>query len=218
MSASLAAALAGPSAARAQEVNLASLDDAPANRVYVRAGAEHAFVAAVGYARAVRWPGRCVLLSGELAAPWAGLDASDFRLRAGLLVPVAALGRWRLAGTVSPTLRGTENELGRMTSLGADLGAAAGHYAARWFLAAEVGFDWALATHVAHGALYRQAVHADARDGWYSSPGGNFRLGLQAGASFGPVDLALRAGQHRDVGGAAPLLPFYGTLALGARW
>src|SRR5262249_13167855 len=57
--------------ARAQEVNLAKLDDGPVNRVYVRTGAEWAFTAAIGYARSVSVARHPALLVGELTAPWA---------------------------------------------------------------------------------------------------------------------------------------------------
>lgn len=211
-------ALTMPLVARAQSINLATLDDDAVNRVHVSTGAEYGFVAGVGYARSVGILDRRVLLSGDLTLPWAGLDASDYRLRAGALVPIAGSHRWRLAGTIAPTLRETKNTIARMTSLGADLGVTGGFYARHWFLAGEAGFDWAMTTHVAHSDLYRQAVYADARDGWYARAGGNIRYGLQTGTSFGRHDLVLRLGQTRDVAGASTLLPLYGTLTFETRW
>jgi hypothetical protein len=212
------AAVAAPLAARAQEVNLATLDEGGPNRVYVRTGAEYAFVAGVGYGRVVSLLDRHLILTGDLTAPWAALDASDYRVRAGVTVPIVGSRRWKLAGVAAPTLRGTNNPAGRMTNLGADLGLIGGFYARHWFVAGELGFDWAITTHVNHSDLYRETVYADARDGWYSAPGGNLRAGLQAGASFGRYGLALRVGQVRDVGGAPPMVPFYGTLALETQW
>jgi len=210
--------LAAPLAARAQEVNLSLLDDEPANRVHVRTGAEYGFVASVGYARTVSLLDRRLLLTGDGTVPWAGLDASDYRVRVGALVPIVGSRRWRLAGTIAPTVRGTQNAAATMTSLGADLGVQGGFYARHWFVAGETGLDWAMTTHITHSDEYRTTVYAGARDGWYAMPGGNIRYGLQAGASFGRYDLVLRAGQLVDVGGAKPLLPFYGTLALDTRW
>ena len=212
------AVLATAGSARAQEVNLATLDDGPSNRVHVRTGAEHGFVAGVGYSRAVSVLGRRLLLTGDLTVPWAEVDASDYRVRAGALVPIVGSRRWKLAGSLAPTLRGTRNDTGRMTSAGADLGLTGGFYARRWFAASELGFDWAMSTHVDHNARYRAVVFEGARDGWYRNPGGNFRAGLQAGASFGRHDLVLRLGALREAGGQAPLLPLYGTLTFDTRW
>jgi hypothetical protein len=213
-----AAVVAAPLAARAQEVNLARIDDESANRVHVRTGAEYGFVAGVGYARTVSLLDRRLLLTGDLTFPWAGLDASDYRVRAGALVPIVGWRRWRLAGAIAPTVRGTNNDVSRMTSLGTDLGVIGGYYAQHWFVASELGFDMAWTTYIAHGDQYRAQVYADARDGWYAAPGGNIRSGLQTGASFGRYDLVLRLGKMVDVAGNEPMLPFYGTLTLDARW
>jgi hypothetical protein len=208
----------GASVARAQEVNLATLNEAPANRVYLRTGAEFAFVAGAGYARAVDLGSRRILVMGELQAPWATLDASDFQARVGALVPIVGWRGWRLAGSLAPTLRGTKNDAARMTGLGFDAGALGGYYARHWFLAGELGFDYTLTTHVSASQTYRDSVYANARDGWYINPGGNYRLGGQAGASFGRYDVVLRAGLLREMYGAHPTFPMYATLAFVTSW
>ena len=76
----------------------------------------------------------------------------------------------------------------------------------------------AITTHVAPSDLYRRLAFAGARDGWYGNPGGNFRVGLLGGLSFGRYDLVLRVGQLRDAGLEKPMLPWYGTLTFGIRW
>jgi hypothetical protein len=214
----LLATLCSPTGAHAQEVNLARLDEEPANHVYVRTGAEWAFVAGVGYARTVAVGQHRLVLVGELTAPWAAMDTSDYQARVGALVPIVGWGGWRLAGSLEPTVRGTKNDLGRMTSIGANAGVTGGFYAHRWFVAGEFGFDYTLATGIESSALYRETVYADARDGWYVNPGGNYRLGGQAGASFGSYDLALRGGILREMMGQPPMFPFYATLALSTSW
>jgi hypothetical protein len=44
------------------------------------------------------------------------------------------------------------------------------------------------------------------------------RAGLQAGVSIDRCALGLRLGLVRDSAGEAPTLPFYATIALGARF
>jgi hypothetical protein len=212
--------LLAPTATRAQEVNLGGLDQA-SNVVHVRTGAEYGFVASAGYGRVVSFMDRQLVLGGDFTLPWAGLDLSDYRLRVSALVPIlGGLGgrRWKLAGSIAPTVRGTKNDISRMTDVGADLAVVGGYYSRHWFVAGELGFDWAMSTYVDHTDAYRSLVYAGARDGWYANPGGNLRAGLQGGASFGRYDIILRLGQVRDTGGGPPLLPFYGTLALDTRW
>jgi hypothetical protein len=204
--------------AQAQEVNLARLDEGPANRVYVRTGAEWAFVAGVGYARTVPVGQRRLVLLGELTAPWAAVDASDYQARVGALMPILAWRGWQLAASLQPTVRGTTNDVARMTSLGANAGLMGGYYARHWFAAAEFGFDYALTTHIEHSQLYRDTAYENARDGWYLNPGGNYRLGGQAGASFGRYELAVRAGILRSMMGGEPMFPLYATLGFSTRW
>ncbi len=105
-----------------------------------------------------------------------------------------------------------------MTGLGVDLGAVGGWYSPGWFAALEAGVDWEIATHIANSDRYRQIVYAGARDGWYATPGANFRVGVQAGLSFSRLDLALRLGTLRDRKGDGPALPLYGTFAVTTRF
>src|SRR4029077_6327263 len=69
------------------------------------------------------------------------------RLRVGAMMPVIGGRRWKLAGAVAPTLRGTETGISRMTDLGVDLAAVGGYYTRPWFAAGARGFAWELAPH-----------------------------------------------------------------------
>lgn len=208
--------LAAP--ARAQEVNLARIDEGPANRAYVRTGAEWAFVMGVGYARTASVARHPMLLVGELSAPWVAANTSDYQARLGVLAPILGWRGFRLAGSLEPTLRGTHNDLGRMTAIGADAGLTGGYYTQGWFLAGEFGLDYTLTTHIAQSKLYRDTVYENARDGWYINPGGNYRLGGQAGLSFSRFDVILRGGTLRDMKGNLPMFPYYATVAVVAAW
>jgi hypothetical protein len=214
----IAALLLVSALAQAQEVNLSKLDDGPANRVYLRTGAEWAFVAGAGYARSVPIGQRHLLLFGDLTVPWATPDSSDYQARVGARLPVFSWRHWIVAASLEPTVRGTKNAVSRMTSLGANAGLTGGYYAERWFLAGELGFDSTLTTRITHTQLYRDTVYAGARDGWYVNSGGNYRLGAQAGASFGRYDLVLRAGILRDRVGDLPMFPLYATVAFVTSW
>lgn len=204
-----------PAATRAQGINLGALDAEP-NRVHVTTGAEYGFVAGAGYSRVIL--DRRLVVTGDVTVPWASFDLSDYKLRAGALAPIVGPRRWKLAGFVAAIARGNKNYISRMIDAGVDLGVVGGYYAGRWFAAGELGFDWAMATHVAHTDEYRAISYMDAKDGWYTGPGGNLRAGIQGGVALGRYDVVLRAGQVRDVAGEPPLLPFYGTLSVDARW
>jgi hypothetical protein len=206
-----------PLTAHAQAVNFGTLDD-DTNVVTVTAGAEHGLVVGAGYARVLSIAGHPILVGGDLTLGGAEIDVGDFRVRAGALVPLAGTGNWKVLGGLTAVARGTENDLGRMTNVGADVALLGGRYIARGFFAAELGADWAIATHVSHGETYRMTVYADARDGWYGNTGAMLRAGGQAGVSFGRHDIILRAGRLVDISGESPLFPFYGTLTFDTRW
>lgn len=212
----IAVLLAAP-LAHAQDINFGAVDD-DTHVVTVTTGAEHGLVLGAGYARVLALPDRQLVLGGDVALQWAEVDASDFRVRAGALAPIAWYGRWTLVGGVMSVVRGTDNEAARMINLGTDVSVLAGYYAPRWYAALETGFDWAFATHVDHSDTYRMQVYADARDGWYGNPGGTLRAGIQGGVSFGGNDIILRAGRLHDIEGKPALFPFYATLGYDRRW
>src|SRR5262249_25121709 len=152
-------------AAHAQDVNFGALKAAQPNSVHLRTGAEYGFVFGLGYTRAIPVWDRMLVVGGDVTLPWAELDVSDYRLRAGFMLPIVGPDRWKLAGGIAPTLRGTSNDVGRMTSIGADFSLAGGYYAPHWFAAGELGFDWALTTYLHNNAAYRATVYEDAKDG-----------------------------------------------------
>jgi hypothetical protein len=209
--------LLAPAVARAQPVNVATLDDGT-SAVTVTTGAEHGLMLGAGYVRAVAVADRALVLGGDLTLGWAEVDVDDFRVRAGALAPIVGRGRWRVLGGLAAIVRGTENDTARMIDVGADASVHAGWYTPRGLVALELGIDGALATHVAHSDAYRMYVYADARDGWYRTPGATLRAGVQGGVTVGRVDLILRAGRIHEASGEPAMFPFYGTLSIDTRW
>jgi hypothetical protein len=216
--AALALSLAAPRAADAQEVNFGALDDDRPNMLHANTGLEYAFVVGVGYSRIFRVFDRHLVLTGDFRLPYAKLDFSDYRLRVGLMAPLVGPKEWKLAARLVPLVRGVENDLARLTNLGVDVGLVGGYYARRWFVAAELGFDWAITTHIEHSKQFRETAYADAVDGWYAPAGGNFYYGLLAGCSFPHVDIVLRGGQPRDMKFRTNTIPFYATLGINVRF
>jgi hypothetical protein len=203
--------------ASAEDINFARLHN-DTNIVTVTTGAEHGLVVGAGYARVMALAGHRFVVGGDLTLAGAEMDAHDMRLRAGALAPLVTHGGWKLIGGVSAVVRTTDNDVARMTDVGSDISLLGGHYTRRWFAAGELGFDWALATHIDHSDVYRMTTYPDARDGWYGNAGGLLRFGLQGGVSFGGNDVILRAGMLRDIQGNPTMFPIYATLAYDRRW
>ena len=211
------AVILAPLTSHAQDVNVGALDEST-NVATVTTGAEYGFVLGAGYSRVTTVGDRPLILSADLALGWAEVDLDDFRLRVGARAPLVDGRRWKVIGSLAASVRGTKNDIGRMTNVGTDVAILAGRYGRRGFVAAELGFDAALATHVTHADAYRMTVYADARDGWYGAPGGMLRAGLQGGVSFGRYDVILRSGRLMDIAGQPAMFPFYATLGFDMRW
>ena len=104
-----------------------------------------------------------------------------------------------------------ENTLVRLQNVGAEIGGAVGYYKPKWFVAAEFGFDKALATHFKYSESFKENIYASAREGWsHTTTGGNFYFGLQTGISFKQHDVNLRIGKVvTEAFNTSPLIPYY---------
>jgi hypothetical protein len=210
---SLVLALAAAARSSGQELNLATTSTARPSIVEVRTGLDHALLGALGYRRVLAWHDRQLFVGGDVAIPWAGPDLGDHRLRATVGLPFG-WEHWKLAGWVSPALRGTENAVSEMAALGVDLRLTGGYYARRWFVAGEAGLDWIAATHITFSDAYRTRVYSGAKDGWYRTPGGTTYAGLHGGVSFSSFDLVVRAGHPRTTALEQQTVPLYVTVGV----
>jgi hypothetical protein len=206
-----------PLTAHAQDINFGALAD-DTNIATVSAGADQGLVLGAGYGRVLAYGDRPLVVGVDFALQWAEVDIEDFRFRLGAIAPIVGRGNWKVVGAAASIVRGTNNETARMITFGQDVAVLAGRYSRHWFAVAELGFDWALATHIAHSDAYRMQVYADSRDGWYGNAGGTLRAGIQTGVSVRGNDVILRAGRLVDIGGNPPLFPFYATLGYDRRW
>ena len=210
----IAHSIGGARMAAAQVVGLLGAEPGEQLSLAVMGGAEYGFVVGVGAAWRLRHGEGSALVFADVAAPWAAFDVRDYRGRVGMVVPVVVTDRWRLAGRGTAIARGISNDLARLTGVAADVGLLGGWYGSRWYVAAEAGYDWSVATYVSHSALYRATNYADARSGWYRGVGGNGYAGAIVGRVLGSVGVELRVGHARDARGNAQLLPFYATVGV----
>lgn len=174
--------------------------------VELRGGVDSAFVAEVDYAHSIG----PVVLDGELDVPWDTPDFGDWRIRAGISVPLGE--RWRVVPRIAPTVRASSNTSANLVGIGADLSVVAGYVGRRWFAGGELGFDAEVATHVTPSASFKMTVFPGAA-GWYSALGGIARAGVVTGTTFGANQLELRIGPTFGT-----LLPAYATLGYARRF
>lgn len=201
----------------AAQWNLARLE--PGDGTWqVSTALDPAIVTSVGYRQMRTVFGAPTQFGVEAGVVAGDADLSDYRARFDAGVQVVRRGSFRTVASAAFLTRGTSNTVFRGTNFGADIGLVAGMYRARWFVAAETGYDKPIVTHLTHTSAYRSQYYADAQDGWYIDTGGTRRLGVVTGTSLRGVELMLRAGVARTRGGEALVAPGYATLGMGFRF
>lgn len=216
----LLALLLGSQPARAQAED-AGTSVPPVGVVVVQMALEPHLVMSLGYLRAVG-PRRERLDLGVGAS----LKVSPYLLGrgAGRLSLVTA-GRWvansgwGVAAASEAYLARGRNRSGTIHGIGLELRSAPGYYGERWGVAADLGWQATLVSHVRHSAEAREAFedrYADGTsggdgpvDGWYGSTAHRARLGLEATRSLADgASLRVAAGSRFSLQRQGILLGF----------
>ena len=198
----------------AAQWNVARFDGAR-NRVYASYGLDPALVSTAGYGRVLSVAGHPFELTGDVGVVTAKLDAHDFRVGLGARSSLLQWRAVRLVGSATSITRGTDNSIYRAVNFGADVTGALGVYRPRWFAAGELGFDKAIATHVAATDWYRTTFYPGAKSGWYTATGGIYHYGLTSGLSLGSAEVAGRFGWRRSERFEDVMPPLYATVGIG---
>lgn len=184
---------------------------------YASFGLDPAFVAAVGAAGVI--PGWTKTQVGaEFGSVVAAFDLRDWRARATARTSAVRWGAFRITAEEAVIARGTSNSIYSALNLGGAVTFTAGLYRRRWFAATEGGFDKAIVTRITNSDWYRTYYYADAKNGWYLTPGGTFHAGLTGGVSIANIELTARAGTVRTERWNAMTPPMYVSLGAGVGW
>lgn len=200
----------------AQTVNWRNVDPRQ-QMVSATAGLDYGLVFGLGYAYRLDTK-RPLVVNLDYTFPSGRSLLDDFNVRLGAQTELVHVGNFSATLKVNGIFRRFENSEARLLNWGAELTGLAGYYRPRWFVAAEVSFDKAVMTHVKHSALVLDNLPG-LRNGWYIPTGGNFLYGVQAGKTFGRLDVSLKGGQvvQQDFK-SMPFLPFYGQLRISQRF
>lgn len=155
-----------------------------------------------------------LVLNANFSIPPGEKAFDDFKTRLG--GQLLLLNKPNLKGSIALNgiYRRYENPLASLRNFGGEMKGALGYYQSKWFVAGEIGFDKAIATHFKHSESFKENIYSDVKDGWSASAtGGNFLYGLQTGYSFKKYDVTFSIGNvtTQDFK-ATPLIPYYLTL------
>lgn len=200
-----------------QSINWKNLQKEERHIISAYAGWDYALVfeAAYGYQLKSKMP---IVLTANYSFPSGEELVDDFKTRVGAQARIYQNKNFQLSAGLQGVYRRYESTLVRMQNYGAELTTVAGYYKSQWFIAGEVGFDKAIATHIRHTDGYRENIFSEVRDGWYASTGGNFIYGLQSGYSFKRHDVTFKIGKTVTQNfKTTPLIPYYLQLGYNFR-
>lgn len=195
----------------AQTLNWRALKTDQKNILHVQAGWEYGLTYGLGYSRqfSVFVP---VVAGVEYSAPVGENLSDDFKIRMGGQAEVLHAGAFSATVKLYSPFRRFQNHLATLVSFGGELTGMAGFYRSNWFVAAEFGFDKAIATHVQHSRASIES-YGGRQSGWYVPTGGNYNYGVQGGFSFRRNDFSLRIGKMISQGfKTQPFIPFVAQL------
>jgi hypothetical protein len=202
-------------AAMAQVYNWKSLNRKQ-NIINLHAGFDYGLVAGAGYSYRLG-SSLPVVIHGDYSFPAGKNLLDDFKTRIGTTVRLYQANSFQLSADLTGVFRRSENDLVRMVNFGSEMKAVGGYYRSGWFVAAEIGFDKAIVTHLKHSASFK-ANYAGVTDGWYIPTAGNFMYGVQGGISFSKTDLYLKAGRSitQDFK-TTPIVPFFFEIGINCK-
>ncbi|MCC7245161.1 MAG: hypothetical protein IT269_05755 [Saprospiraceae bacterium] len=206
-----AALCCGTLSANSQHLNWRALDSTQNQSVYVLAGWDFGTHAAIGYSHKVarKFP---LWLYAEGSMPSGKNLFDDAKLKIGVQSELVHTGMFSVSVRLNSPIRRYENKLVRMVSFGSEVIGTAGIYGRKWHLAAELGFDKAIATHIKHLPEGLE-IYPGAQSGWYLPTAGNLIYGIHTGFAFGKNQISLRAGKFKNQGfDYAPFIPLYAHL------
>ncbi|MBV6443519.1 MAG: hypothetical protein DYG98_00950 [Haliscomenobacteraceae bacterium CHB4] len=201
----------------AQTINWQAFQPEQKHLVYLQTGWDYSMNFGAGYGRKFKaiLP---VVANIEYSFPSGERMFDDFKVRIGGQVEVIRRGSFSFTAKAYSPIRRYENNLASLFSFGGEFSGVAGLYKQKWFVAGELGFDKAIATHIKHSPAALDN-NPGLQTGWYVPTGGNWFYGVQTGYYFHANGISLKAGKMVSQGFKnAPFIPYYLQLAYQRRF
>ncbi len=198
----------------AQNINWSTQDNQPNNFVYLNKGFNYGLTLQLGYALNINLLDQ-TLITADLSVPMGKDLLDDYKGSLSMHTTLLKFGDFTMSGKITGIARRHETKLVRMHNFGAELTGLIGYYKPKFHIAAELGFDKAIATHLKHQGLLKENF-PDMVDGWFVPTSGNFYYGIQASKTIGTrFEISMRLGKtNAEKGAPDALLPVYGSLGL----
>jgi hypothetical protein len=201
----------------AQQINWRNLNDHKPHIVNVNLGLEYSTAIGIGYGQKLKTT-MPLVLNIEYSSPFGNNIFDDFKTKFGGQAEVLHMDNFSVSVKVYGIFRRYENDLARLVDFGSEFSTNFGYYKTNWYVAGDVGFDKAIATHIKNSEEMK-TIYPDVRDGWYVPTGGNFNFGIVSGYSFTSNDLYLKVGIYaaQDLK-STPAVPNYIQIGYNRRF
>jgi len=198
-----------------QNINWNSIQENQKSLAYLNFGYDFGITTQLGYGYQLK-AFKPIMLTTDLSIPMGNDFLDDFKFRLGGQMELFAKNNFSLSTKLLAIARRHETNLVQQIGIGTEISLTAGYYKPKWHLAAEMGFDKSIATHLKHSELF-EANYAEIENGWFVSSGGQFFYGLQGSRILGQrMELNLRIGATNAQGKHVnAVLPYYFQVGLG---
>jgi hypothetical protein len=198
----------------AQDINWTELEEGNKHFVTLNAGADHSVFYGLQYGYILCQKHSPIILDVEFNLPFGEEVMDDWYLRTGLKTKLWSKNNLFWSARASFITRRYESETSKLFNLGADLNTLFAYHKNWWGIAAEVNYDRSISTHIESGEIVTD-FYPEATHGWYKTPYGNFKFGIQASATIKTINVFLHAGKmygqdFKD----NPVLPAYAKIGV----
>jgi len=198
----------------AQDINWSEVEGGKKHFVTLNVGADHSVFYGIQYGFVLCEKHSPIILDAEFNLPFGDQIMDDWYLRTGLKTKVWSQNSLIWTARASFIIRRYESNTTKFVNLGADLNTLFGYHKNWWGIAAEVNYDRSISTNIESGENVTD-FYPEATDGWYKSPGGNFKFGIQASANIKSINVFLHLGKvYGQDFMDNPILPAYAKLGI----
>lgn len=198
----------------AQDINWTDISEGNKHFVTLNTGADHSVYYGFQYGYVLYQKKSPIILDVEFNLPFGDEVLDDWYLRTGLKTRLWSKNNLFWTARASFITRRYESNTARLINLGADFNTLFGYHKNWWGIAAEVNYDRSFSTNIESGEIVTD-FYPEAADGWYKTPCGNFKFGIQASANIKSINVFLHVGKvygqdFKD----NPILPAYGKIGI----
>lgn len=195
-----------------QTINWTSLEKEQKHIINASFGYEYSMNYGFGYGYQLntKMP---IILNVEYSAPAGEKLIDDFKTKIGGQIKFYEINNFAFSGQVQGIFRRYDNPAVRLLNFGAEISLTAGYYKPKWFVAAEAGFDKAIATNFKHSSWTNENTPG-VQDGWYEpATGGNFSYGIKGSYSFNQHEIFGKVGMTvTEDFKSTPMIPLYARI------